>query len=202
MRDKSDIILLHHYSHIKPVKSLIIDKPEDRVLRLRPYKYDLLKDFRKDDPAVYEYEAKGKNLFESCNIEEVNFKNHSYDIKLPVDTSHINESHEKRKHKRYPVSLYSYIKIGLKKINTSFVLVRNVSREGLLIYSNNELETGENYPLNLHTKESVIFLNGDVKRSFKGNSYNQYGISLKISNTKVTNDMNYFINRLEDSFAF
>jgi len=192
-----DIVSLSHYSKTLQIKTIVVDvkrEISDDIISVKITGECAKKDFMSDDPVVLGMERENKVYMTSCYVVEVN----TYECIVKLSVNNEEFVVNSRAHERYPVSLH----VDVFRVNTreeSAAIAKNISYEGLMIYSKYEFDEGENINVGLYLRDIEVKVGAKIMWKMTHNSGYEYGMKITYIDYNSQTVLWRYIDTLKDA---
>lgn len=196
MELKTDkIVLVSHYSAVKPFRCDIIDA-SDSSITLRLTKQFSILNFLEGDPAVIMIKEQNNIINIGCNVTSIESKANI--IKLRIDT--IEPGSELRLHERKPVSLYADVR-KKGKDKKYIAIIKDISAFGLKIYSKESFYVNDVLQIDLYMQQKIIFLKAVILRKIPHKDFFEYGMRIEYESYETLNFIQTYIKSLSEDYS-
>ncbi|KNY29812.1 PilZ domain-containing protein [Pseudobacteroides cellulosolvens] len=196
MELKTDkIVLVSHYSAVKPFRCDIIDA-SDSSITLRLTKQFSILNFLEGDPAVIMIKEQNNIINIGCNVTSIEPKANV--IKLRIDT--IEPGSELRLHERKPVSLYADVR-KKGKDKKYIAIIKDISAFGLKIYSKETFYLNDVLQFDLYMQHKIIFLKAVILRKIPHKDFFEYGMRIEYESYETLNFIQTYIKNLSEDYS-
>lgn len=191
--NNSSNLILRHYSRTKPLKCDIVSGDVNNFFTAKiKDPVELNNEITKGDPVIFGIKVDDDIKVTGGSI--IAFSEDSKNITISPDKVLVVT--ERRQYERFPVSLYGYIKRYDSNERKYCAYVKDMSYNGFRIYSEAELNPGENIELDINFEHSVFTVSGIVMRKETCYGRNEYGIQLLFTNKNSIYSIKENIDRL------
>ncbi|HOV24788.1 MAG TPA: PilZ domain-containing protein [Pseudobacteroides sp.] len=188
------VVLVSHYSAVKPFRCDIIDSSDSSITLRLTRQFPVL-NFREGDPAVITIKEQDNIIKIGCNVISIDSRRNI--LKFQIDT--IEPGSELRLHERKPVSLYADIR-KRGKDKKHLATIKDISIFGLKIYSKESFSVNDILEIDLYMLQKVIFLKAVILRKISHEDYFEYGLRIEYERFETLNFIKDYIKSLsEDS---
>jgi hypothetical protein len=193
MQNNSPNLILRHYSRTKPINCDIVSGDVNNFFTAKiKDPIDLDNEIVKGDPVIFGIKVDDDIKITGGSI--IAFTDETKNITISPDKSFAVV--ERRQYERFPVSLYGYIKQFETNDRKCCAYIKDISYNGFRIYSEAELNPGENIELDINFEHSVFSVNGVVLRKTTCYGRNEYGIQMIFTNKNSIYTIKENIDRL------
>ncbi|HEY9060005.1 MAG TPA: PilZ domain-containing protein [Pseudobacteroides sp.] len=186
------IVLISHYSAVKPFRCDIIDA-SDSSITLRLTKQFSILNFLEGDPAVIMIKEQNNLINIGCNVTSIDSKANI--IKLRIDT--IEPGSEMRLHERKPVSLYADVR-QKGKDKKYIAVIKDISAFGIKIYSKESFYVNDILQIDLYMQQKIIFLKAVILRKIPHKDFFEYGMRIEYESYETLNFIQTYIKNLSE----
>ncbi len=186
-------LILRHYSRTKPLKCVIVSGDVNNFFTAQikePVELD--SEITKGDPVIFGIKINDDVKITGGSI--IAFSDGSKNITISPDKMLVVA--ERRQYERFPVSLYGYIKRYDTNERKCCAYVKDMSYNGFRVYSEAELNPGENIELDINFEHNVFTVSGIVMRKETCYGRNEYGIQMIFTNKNSIYTIKENIDRL------
>lgn len=171
---KCQQVMVYHYTGINPFKSIVMETHND-YCKLKISKDFVLMNFLEGEPAVLKFSQDNKMCVIGSTVADIDLSNMIATFNFDQITGYENQ----RRSERIPVSIYVEIhKFNSIKREKYTGIVKDISFNGLLIYTKFNLDTEIGFEIDLYTRERIIYLTTSIaKKQYLGNYY-AYGVNI------------------------
>ncbi|HEX2946928.1 MAG TPA: PilZ domain-containing protein [Clostridia bacterium] len=195
-RQKTDYLALLHFSKSKPLTCSLVSGTIDNFFTVKLNEpMDPFNNISKGDPVTFgkiDKEDKGNEvkIFGGFVLSKAD------EDELTISPDMTSFAVERRRSTRHPVSIFGYIKHGLRKENLSSICIKDISYDGLRICSETELQVEDSVEVNICIFDNVLNIDGTVvrKRSMFGKS--EYGIQLEFKYKNMVFNIRDYVDNL------
>lgn len=197
-----ELISLRHYSKKEPLRSIVVDTDKDSFWIKITDEFASINCFVGDNVVVY-YGFGGKICSVSCTIIDMDL----FDNKALLDIDNMEIIVNHRKQDRFLVSLYAIVK-QVQMHNNFIASVRDLSLNGMMICSKSDISIDQKIEIEIHTFDSLAFINADVMWKLQDHNNFKYGLKTNYNSEKdrtviesyiekLRNEQDDFINKLK-----
>lgn len=194
MGKKETRLIIQHFHSEKPIQSNLLSNTTENFCTVRLVD-KLSLEIKKGDPVILgalnsqsQIKVIGGNVV-GLLVDSSNFDN------LVITTDKEDIANEKRQFERFPVSLLGGFKReGLSKIYEASV--KDISYSGMRIYSDEDIEVGEEVKLDIYLKDSVKFFVCRIIRKAQYFGRYEYGLTIIHNDRNSIDVTEMFINAL------
>ncbi len=171
--NKNDIVSIRHCSGKRLFRCVIVDKNFDDLV-LNFIDEIVMFECSEGDPVVLGFESENEIYIASCNIIKIDKV--ANNLSITIDSMEILRN--KRLSERFPVSVYSNIKIG--ESQTKHIgLIKNISFTGILLYSKSEFPLYQKLKININVGVPLTIQAVVVRKSRELHNF-EYGLKNSI----------------------
>lgn len=193
---KSDYLALLHYSKSKPLTCALVSGSVDNFFTVKLKEpMDPFHEILKGDPVTFgkigiDEEGKKVQIFGGFVLSKAD------NDELTISPDMTSFAVERRKSVRYPVSIFGYIKHGLRKENLSSVCIKDISYDGLRICTETELQVKDNIEVNICVFDNVLNIDGTVVRKRPMFDKSEYGVALEFKYKDMVYKIRDYVDNL------
>lgn len=143
------------------------------------------------EPVVLGFESGNEVIIIGCSVIKIDPLNRL----LVVKQDSIITCENKRRCKRYPLSLYGDV-ISENSRKKHIVIIKDLSESGIRIFSKESFTIGQNIELNIYAESSMIFLKCTITRVLQNTFFFEYGLQIKYESVSSINQIKQYINKL------
>jgi hypothetical protein len=190
--EEKKVVSLRHHSLPSPVLC-VLDYQSDVVMSVHIPKEIKIYNFVVDDPVIIIFELSEKFYTANCSVGSIDSKSHG----LNLIVNELDSTNNKRRHERYPVSLYADIR-GENDKKRSLASVKNISLTGFMIYSPSKYLLSTLLDIDVYMDRDVFTVKGRIVRRVERKDIFEYGIKLEYYKTGVKILIQDYILKLEE----